>query len=678
MESYGGWTGRLLVVDLTSGETELMDTMDYARGFIGGRGLAAALAWEMLRPGVGPFDPESPLMFLTGPLSGTTAPASGRLTICGLAPQSYPIQWFSRASMGGNVGHQLKYAGYDGLIVHGMAPRPVYLWVHDEEVELRDASDLWGLGINDTQEALRQALGAEVQVATIGPAGESRSCIATIGTNAGSAAGQGGFGAVMGSKNLKALAVHGTGRPSLADPEGFRSLARGIAREVIEDGRNGPPRSSAALPYGARRNHCSATCIVGCGTHYEGVQGTVESDRVYSGIVQCTAGRFGGATGHYWDLGFEAGFELNMLANDWGINHWDLMKGLFPWIGMCHRDGLLHSLDERRIEPHAPRFWYDVLRAIATREGDMAEIVADGGRRAIARTGCLPDEGRQIYAGWGYANHWDGRGPRGNRIVYPFWLASALLWMAETRDPMGSTHGYVQNMMRVSPFGVGTLTWAELQEIGQRIYGRREAMDPLSDYEGKAEPALWHARRSLIKDSLPLCDRVFPRLFSSLTEDGIPRVDGLQGPDFEARLYSLATGHEISSSDLEESAERALTLERAQQARDYGRTRDWDQSVLDFFCETDEEYRNPLLGEKRRAEPIPLSGLADEFYALRGWDRASGLPTEERLRTLGLSHVIGEMGQSSAMPDPSQPSAGEGANREARARVSRPVGKRGE
>lgn len=639
------WAGRILWVDLTSGQVAQRETMDLARDFIGGRGLAAALAWELLRPGLTPFDPDNPLMFLNGPLAGTSAPNAGRLTLASLGPQGYPTAWFTRASMGGDVGHHLKYAGFDGVVVVGQAPRPVYLWITDGQAELRDASDLWGLGIMATQETLRQRLGPKTQIATIGPAGENLSCIATVSANEGSAAGQGGFGAVMGAKRLKALAVYGTGRPDLAHPEAFRALGKAIAQEQIEDNRlrQGAGPAPQPGPYGQRRAHCGSGCVAGCQMHYEGVPGVLFPERAYSGVVQCTAGRFRGAEGHYWNLGMEAGFELNMLANDWGINHWDLMKGLFPWIGMCHANGLLATLGGRAVELNEPRFWYDVLQAIATHRGPLAEIVADGGRRAIARTGLLPEEARQLYTAWGYANHWDGRGPRGNRVTYPFWLVAALIWMVETRDPMGSTHGYIQNMFRACPFESNVLTWEQLQGIGRRLYGRPEAMDPLSNYEGKAEPAWWHLRRSMIKDSLPLCDRVYPRLFTTTTPDGLPRAGGVEGPDFEYHLFALATGHEIGPEGLERAAERALALERAEQRRDFGRTREMERPVLDFFCDTDEEYVNPLLGARRRAEREPLYALADEFYALRGWDVPTGSPTREVLTTLGLAHVADEL-----------------------------------
>ena len=641
MRTYAAWAGRILLVDLTSGRFSYVRTLDYALDFVGGRGLAAALAWEMLGPGVGPFDPENPLMFLNGPLSGTSAPNAGRVTIASLSPQGYLIPWFSRASMGGDLGHHLKYAGYDGIVFLGHAPKPVYLRVQNDEAQLCDAGDLWGLGIMETQQTLRQRLGLKVQIATIGQAGEALSCIASIGSNGASAAGQGGFGAVMGSKNLKAVAVYGTGKPQIAHRERFRAFAKAVAREQIEDIRKrGPRRPVKKGAYGARLNRCSSGCIVGCGTSYSDVPGTLSPDRTLSGVVQCTAGRFRGAEDNYWDLGFEAGFELNMYANDWGINHWDLMKGLFPWIGMCHRAGMLRELGGREIEPNSPRFWYDVLHAIATGEGPIAEIVGDGGRRAIARTGLLPDEARQLYTGWGYANHWDGRGPRGNRIPYPFWLVSALLWMVDTRDPMGSTHGYVQNMVGASPLRANLLDWEHMQAICGRVYGRPEAMDPLSNYEGKAEPALWHARRSMLKDSLPLCDRVFPRLLTSLTEDGLPRAGDIEGPDFEYQLYALATGHEIGPEGLDRAAERALTLERAEQIRDFGRSREMEQGVLDFFCDTLEEHPNPLIGERKHAESAPLRKLAEEFYALHGWDPRTGRPTEEHLQDLGLGHMV--------------------------------------
>lgn len=637
--------GRLLTVDLTRGTFSTLPTSDYRDNALGGRSLAAGLAWAMLRAGMTPFDPKNPLMFLSGPLAGTRAPSAGRCTVCSLSPQGYPTPWFSRASMGGDLGHHLRGAGYDGLIVTGRAPAPVYLWITEDGAAIRDASGLWGQGIMATQETLRVRHGRSVRVASIGPAGETCSAIASIGVNEGSAAGQCGFGAVMGAKNLKAVAAYGTAPPHLADPEGLRALVTGIARESAQDRRlreeRAAPRGSSRRFPAGKRVSCSRGCLHACAVRYEGVSGVVQEDRSYSGVMQCTSHRFPGGDDLPWALGFEAGFELNMVANDWGINHWDVVKGLFSWIGLSHQAGMLPDINGRPVELDAPSFWYEVLQSIATRRGPMAEVVADGGLRAIQRTGILPDICRQLYTGWGYGNHWDGRGPRGNDIRYPFWLASALMWMTDTRDPMGSAHGYVQDLARMGPIGLGLFDWDQMQGLAEHYYGEAKAMDPYSDGEGKPEAALFHARRSMLKDSLPVCDRAFPRLVTASTDDGIPRVLGYEGRDLEAALYRLATGEDVDTAALDQMAERALALERVQQMRDFGRSRADERHVLDFFCTTDEERASPWVGERKRADPDALEALAQRFYALRGWDPLTGHPTAEVLADLGLSAVVG-------------------------------------
>jgi len=631
--------GRLLSIDLTRGAIGVLPTADYLPAALGGRALGAALAWDMIRPGMSPFDPESPLMFLAGPLAGTIAPAAGRCTVCALAPQGYPTSWFSRASMGGDMGHHLRGAGYDGLIITGRAPEPVYIWITADQAVIRDAQDLWGAGIMRTQSVLHARHGKGARVAAIGPAGETLSRIASIGLNEGSAAGQCGFGAVMGSKNLKAVAAYGTARPRLANPDAFSRLIKALSREYAEDQRRRSRRRPSSRRPPGKRVPCSKGCLHACAARYEGVRGVIFPAREYEGVMQCVSHRFAGYQDYYWDLGFQAGFELNMIANDWGINHWDVLKGLYPWIGMCHEAGMLPDIGGRPVEIDSPTFWYEVLEAIATRQGPMAEIVADGGRRAIERTGLLPDEGCQLYTGWGYANHWDGRGPHGNDIRYPFWLVSALMWMADTRDPMGSAHGYVQDLTRASPFGLGILDWAQMQALAERLYGDPQAMDPQSDGEGKPEAALFHARRAMLKDSLPVCDRVFPRLVTTTTQDGVPRIEGYEGPDLEAALYRLATGHDVDTGQLERLAEKALALERGEQIRDWRRSRADEQHVLEFFCNTDEQQANPLRGERQRARPDDLERLAQRFYELRDWDPLSGHPTQEALSSLGLDQV---------------------------------------
>jgi len=187
-----GWTGRILKVDLTRGETSIIDTADYVPDYVGGMGVAARIAWDTLRPGIDAFDLDIRLFLMVGPLTGTLASGGGRVLVAGIAPQLNPSV-FSRSGMGGHWGAELKYAGYDGVMIVGQAEKPVYLWVHDGEAEICDAADLWGTGTYHTTNALRGRHGAKTRVAAIGPAGERLSRIACIQTETGNAAGQGGL-----------------------------------------------------------------------------------------------------------------------------------------------------------------------------------------------------------------------------------------------------------------------------------------------------------------------------------------------------------------------------------------------------------------------------------------------------------------------------------------------------
>ncbi|MBN1583528.1 MAG: aldehyde ferredoxin oxidoreductase, partial [Anaerolineae bacterium] len=187
MSDVYGWTGKILRVDLSSGEVTTIETMKYAPEFIGGVGIAARIAWEELAPGIDAFDPENRLFIMVGPLTGTLASGAGRVEVLGIAPQQRPSV-FSRSGMGGHWGAELKYAGYDGLVVQGQAEKPVYLWIHDGQVEICDAGHLWGTGTYGTTTALRALHGPRTRVISCGQAGERRSRIAVIQTETGNAA----------------------------------------------------------------------------------------------------------------------------------------------------------------------------------------------------------------------------------------------------------------------------------------------------------------------------------------------------------------------------------------------------------------------------------------------------------------------------------------------------------
>lgn len=643
-----GWVGKILWVNLNDRSTRTLDTMEYGPTYIGGRGIIARLGWEAVPRGIRAFDPENLLMIFTGPLTGTTAPFSGRTSIGGLSPQGWPQEWFSRSNLGGHWGPSLKYAGYDGLVIEGQADQPLTLFINNGKVQFLDAGHLWGKGSIESQKILRGELGKDVRILTIGPAGERLSRIAIINSETESAAGQGGYGAVMGSKKLKAIAVRGNGPIYVAQPELFMERCR----LILEETRHPAPWTNSELDpervtkYKQRWQACTQQCGVRCGggcRFYGEVVGPVTGEKI-AGQFHCVANFFPGLPGQFynWKLGFEAGFEIRHLTDEYGLNQWDLLLGIVPWLRLCQQAGLVSEFNSRPIDFNDPYFWAYFLRAIAQREG-MGDALAEGGWRAAALLGFGEELARPLYAAWGYAGHWDGHGDRGNRIVYPFWLVSALQWAVDVRDPFSSSHGYTSLTMHWSKFlNEKGLPWEIIQSVAKRIYGTEKPADPLSDYEDKEIAAIWHGHRSVLKDSLSVDDNIFPRILSLSSPDGLARAGDMLGPDFEYYLYTAATGQPISREELELACERIFNLERAIQVHLFDRHRRDDEMVIPYF-EYPEWWENPLLGEKKGLEREKFILLLEKYYRLRGWDVESGRPTAEKLRQLGLGDVAEEL-----------------------------------
>ncbi len=216
-----GYAGEILKVDLSDGEITRLPTSDYAERFLGGRGIAARLYWDMVPPQTGALDPENCFICASGPAAGFTRLAGFRWKIFGKSPAGEP-EAFSHANLGDSWGIKLKYAGYDALVVRGKAEKLVY--IHDGTTEIKDASHLWGRSAFDAGDSLKAELGREVSVLSIGPAAENMVTFATVLADGG-ASGSGGLGSVMGSKMLKAVAVAGGRRPTAAHPGRLSTLA---------------------------------------------------------------------------------------------------------------------------------------------------------------------------------------------------------------------------------------------------------------------------------------------------------------------------------------------------------------------------------------------------------------------------------------------------------------------
>ena len=217
MKMGKGWTGRILRVDLSERRWSVEPSEEYAERFIGGIGIGLKIFWDEVRPEVGAFDAENKLIFAPGPLTGTLAPGSGRFEMISKSPRSYPKETVTRSGMGGFWGPELKYAGYDALILQGKSDSWVNLWINNDRVEFREAGEYIGEDTYNTQMRLRRELDPQAKILCIGPAGEKLSRLAVILSETSFASGRSGFGAVMGAKKVKAIAVRGTNRLEVFD-----------------------------------------------------------------------------------------------------------------------------------------------------------------------------------------------------------------------------------------------------------------------------------------------------------------------------------------------------------------------------------------------------------------------------------------------------------------------------
>ncbi len=674
-ERVHAWANRILRVDLSDMRIEVQETAPYVPKYLGARGIAARICWDEVPEPVEPFDPASPLMIFPGALAGSRSPYSGRTNVCGFSPQAFPHRWFTRSSIGGYFGGELKRAGYDGIVVTGSAETPVRIRIHDDEVSILPADDLWGLDAMETLDALAAADGAGskrprgARALVIGPAGERLSRIATIQTASASACGQGGFGAVMGSKRLKGISATGSGRVSLARPDTITSIARTLVRAFAEEGGTGPfnwygdvetlNRQLAAAGDGrAACRACTESCITPCVAVLRDVPG-VAYDRKWSGDWFCIGRDFLGFAAddpptkkaiYDWQLDRRAAFELNVLSNRYGLNQFDLLGGMVPWLIACQKAGLISEMGGRPMDWRSPRFWAEFLRAIAYREG-LGIALAEGGWAAARALHLGEDLAHRRYPGWGCAAHCDPFG--WSAVTFPFWLVSALQWLADTRDPFNSGHGYLW-AEGAAGRAAGLDTEAEraaaldrIRAVGQRVYRSADAVDPYGGYSGKAYPGYYQTLRAVIKDCVPVGAH-FPLIYNQRAPDrywrlrGVEGVGEIEGPSVEYHLFAAGTGVGWSEEEFWRAAERVCTLERALQVRHWARDRRTDEMVLPYFERT-EPVQSPFLEKRHGLDREQFKPVVDEFYGLHGWDAESGWPTRERLHELGLADVYEPM-----------------------------------
>jgi len=631
-----GYAGRILRVDLSSGAITHVPSGNYAGRFIGGRGIATRIYWDEVPPEVNAFDSGNLLILATGPMAGLKGVSGSRWVICGKTALTDP-EHFNYCNLGGDWGARLKLAGYDALVVRGKSGSPVYIFIDNGSVEIRDASALWGKGAIEAREMLNAALGMQVSVVAVGPAGENLVTFASVLADK-DASGSSGLGAVMGSKNLKAIAVRGSGSVGVANPQRYKELAeyaRGLRKGIdmgITPGTGMGVKLKKDCCYGCTGGFCFRA-------KYRAANGKEGKFMCGSATFYILRAR------RYYGEWNDVPFLASRVCNEYGVDTHQV-DVMMQWLSKCYKAGILS--DENTGIPLSKQgsleFIETLVRKLALREG-FGDVLARGTIRAASAVGQgASDLITDYITSTGHFALIEN--PR-------LYISTGLLYAMEPRQPMSQLNqlGF-QNLwlMWVGGHKDAFVSNDVFRAISRRLLGSEEAVDYLT-YEGKALAAKMIQDRVCFEDSLVLCNYLFPIMFSRVTGDKVG------DPTVEAKLLSAVTGDEIDESGLYRIGERIFNVQRAILAREGRRGRECDRiSEYNFEKPLNFDLHNPSFLSPAEGDEVVAKKYAvlnrerfeevkDEYYLLRGWDVETGLQTETKLRELGLADMIDELGQ---------------------------------
>ncbi|MBS7622377.1 aldehyde ferredoxin oxidoreductase family protein [Candidatus Bathyarchaeota archaeon] len=624
----GGYSGGILRVDLSKENYTVEEVEpDFARAFIGGRGFGSIILYKELRPGIDPLSPENIVIVTPGALTGTAAPAASRTTITFKSPLS---MLHGDSTSSGYFGANLKHCGYDCLIITGEASSPVFIAVRNEEVEIRDASRLWGRLTGDTHKMLRDELDTpDLATVSIGPAGEKLVRYASVMTDGGLGANaRCGVGAVFGSKNLKAITARGSRDIHVADIQAFKQAFQDYLDVISVD-----PYVPPAKKYGTPRfiYHRAKFGIHGAENwrygpyEWSGVDPDLLRNEYAVKAASCpncplmcrrefkvNSGKYAGTVAKMeWEsiaraitcgvTDAESVIYQTRLNNMYGLDA-ESTGDTIAFAMECYEKGLLTKEDTGGLELkfRDPDVMIELTRRIALREG-IGDLLAEGTRRAAAKIG----KGSERFAMQIKGVEMSAGDPRGMPV-------RAVSYATGTR---GADH------LRSNPYIEEIATPAEAEEW----FGSEEAADIKNGVKGKGRLVKWSEDFVTLGDLLGLCKFAYYR---SATFEYLRR----KGVQIATKLYNSITGFSLTDDEMMLAGERVFNVEKAFNTRE-GATRKDDTIPARFFEE-------PLLGggpsggavvDRERFERI-----LDEYYEARGWRVDDGIPSRERLEQLGL------------------------------------------
>jgi aldehyde:ferredoxin oxidoreductase len=607
--------GQLLRIDLTNSASRIepLDGADVRR-YLLGSGLAARIFYQEMDPTLDPLDPGSPLLAFNGLLTGTFSPTGCRSSWCGRSPLT---GIWNESNMGGHWGAELRFAGFDGVIVTGRASQPVYLWIRDGQAEIRPAAHLWGLDHFQTFDRLRAETDPKARVACIGPAGENGVPLAGVvqgGQEHARTAGRGGMGALMGSKNLKAIVVRGEERPHYPDRKAFRAFVKDINRFIKDNSlgltqlgtAGGVPateltgdlplknwtlgnwKEGAARVSGQRiaetiferHTHCFA-CPIGCGK-----------------TVKIEQGPYAGVYGHGPEYETLAGFggnclcddldaiaRMNDLCNRYGLDTIST-SGAIAFAMEAYERGLINRDETGGLDLTwgNAEAMIQAIHAIARREG-IGQLLSDGVRAAAARLGPEAEA---------FALHVKG-------MELPYHDPRAFVDMAPNYATASRGACHLESLSYWLGYGVRWEGWQDPDEYDAH------------DSSGKGQVAVDFQNYMAIYNPLGLCKFI---------------AKGKIGPRHVAHLVNAALGWDWNVEDLLHTGERLVNLKRLINLR-LGITHADDTLPRRFLAEP-----RPSGGA---AGVLPdLDSMLEAYYQARGWTQ-DGVPALETLSALGLA-----------------------------------------
>ena len=632
-----GWAGQRLRVDLTTGKiTKEPHSYEYRRKWIGGRGYNSEVIYNEVPANLDPYDPKARVCFGVGPVSGTAAPSTGRVTVSAKSPLT---GGFGDSNMGGHWGAELKYAGYDQVVIQGRAKKPVYIWIDDDKVEIRDASHLWGKFPREADQMIKEEVGDEdIHIMMIGPAGENMCRFACTFNDVWRAAGRTGTGGVIGSKNLKAIATRGSGTVKVADPKKLMEVSNRLRQAFKTD----PMKmglyeiGSLALINVANRDGWLPWRNFQGGSHPDAnnMSGETHSATVLKHREGCYAcpiccgrftqikdGKYAGEEfgGPEYEHAVPTGPRVGLiddanaiwhnccLTNDYGMDAIEtggVIASAMEW----YQRGLITSKDTGGLELE----WGDaeviatLIEQIGQRKG-FGNILAEGADRAADKLG-LGDKGH-YYTITTRGMTLPGDDPRGLGFGY------GLSFSMGTRG--GCDH--LRSLCCLE------LSGALYPGLNTRILGDESACKPVT-INSKPYMVYYEENQKATTDCLQVCCFTTHWSYAVLTPDQVEYLNATTGLDF-------------TEEDFQEVGERIVNLERAYWNRCMSGAR--EDTVPERFL--NEPMPQGVDYQTNVGVTFPLNDMLPQYYRYRDWDPKSGFPTDRKLKQLGLDNVAKDL-----------------------------------